>query len=136
MFSPVTTDTEIVQRIARLEKLFDNNNSHPHFIECVIKRHICLTEEIPYLKLLEPPDRLSISKIWSKINNHSPLSLNIDHFIKEKLTNKKPLPSKVEFCITYIENQICSAQFLKFIAIIPLALLCLLCKIFDLYYIS
>ena len=68
MFSPVATDIEfeIVQRNARLEILFEYNDSHPHFIECVIIRNNCLPEEIPYLKLLEPPEKLSISEIWSK----------------------------------------------------------------------
>ena len=84
----------------------------------------CLPEEIPYLKLLEPPEKLSVSKIWSKINDHSPLSLNIDQCFKEKFTDKAALPSKVKFFLNYIGNHSRSAHFLKLIAIISLALLC------------
>ena len=126
LFLPVATDieSEIVQLIANLEILFEYNDSHPHFIKCVVNRNNRLPEEIPYLKLLEPPAKLLISKIWSKRNVHLPLSLNRDQFFKEKLTDKKALLSKVEYFITYIGNQICSVQFLKLIAIIPLALLC------------
>ena len=72
MFSPVTTDieSEIAQHIARLEIIFEYDDSHPHSIECVINRNNCLPEKIPYLKLLEPLEKLSILEIWSKINHH------------------------------------------------------------------
>ena len=65
MFSPVATDieSEIAQRIARLVILFEYNDSQPHFIECVINRNNCLPEESPYLNLIEPPEKLSISEI-------------------------------------------------------------------------
>ena len=65
MFSPVATDieSEIAQCIAKLEILFEYNDSHTHFIECVINRNNCLPEKIS-LNLLEPPEKLSISKIW------------------------------------------------------------------------
>ena len=125
LFLPVTTDieSEIAQRIAELKFLVEYNNSHPHFIECVVNRDNCLPEEIPYLKLLEPPEKLLI---WSKRNVHMPLSLIKDQFFKEKLTDKKAFLSKVEYFFTYIGNQIRSVQFLKLIAIIPLALLCVI----------
>ena len=93
MFSPAATVSESEIRI---EIFLEYTDSHPHFLECVKNRKNCLPEEIPYLKLLEPPDKPSISKIWSKIFDHSPLSLNIDKFLKEKLTDKKALPSKIE----------------------------------------
>ena len=54
------------------------------------------------------------------------LLLNIDQFFKEKLTDKKTLPSKLEYFLTYIGNQIRSAQFLKLIAVIPLTVLCVI----------
>ena len=78
MFSPVATDieSEIAQRISRSEILLEYNDSHPHFIECVINRNNCLPEEIPYLNLLEPPEKLSISEIWSKIIDHSLIETN------------------------------------------------------------
>ena len=128
LFPPVATDfeSEIAQRIAKLELLIEYSDSHPHFLEGVKNRNNCLPEEIPYLKLLEPPDKPSISEIWSRIIDHSPLSLNIDQFFKEKITDKKPLLSKLEYFLTYIGNQIRSVQFLKLIAIIPLALLCVI----------
>ena len=68
LFSPVTADieSELAQRIAPLEILTEYNDSHPQFIECVIDRNNCLPEEIPYLKLLEPPEKLSVSDIISK----------------------------------------------------------------------
>ena len=132
MFSPVATDNESEIRI---EILLEYTDSHPHFIECVKNRNNCLPEEIPYLKSLEPPDKPSISEIWSRIINHSPLSLNIDQFFKEKITDKKPLFSKVEYFITYIENQIRSVLFLKLIAIIPLALLCVITACYAKYFI-
>ena len=126
MISPITTDieSEIAQRIVRLEILFECNDSHPHFIERVIDINNCLPEEITYLKLLKPPEKLSVSDITSKIIKHSPSSLNINKFFKEKLPDKVPFPSKIEYFMTYIGNQIRSAQFLKLIAIIPLAFLC------------
>ena len=142
MFSPVATDIEfeIAQSNAGLEILFEYNDSHPQFIECVIIRNNCLPEEIPYLKLLEPPEKLSISELWLKNIDHSPLSLNIDQLFKEQLTDKKLLPSKVEYFITYIGKQVCSAQFLKTYCYInscsSLCYNCLLCKIFDPYCIS
>ena len=125
---PVATDieSEIVQFFANLEILFECNDSHPRFIKCVVNRNNCLPEEIPYLKLLAPPEKPSISEIWSKRNVHLPLSLNRDQFFKEKLTDKKALLSKVEYFITYKQNQIRSVQFLKLIAIIPRALLCVI----------
>ena len=57
IFSPVATDieSEIAQLIAKLEMLFEYNDSHPHFTESVINRNNCLPEEIPYLKLPESP---------------------------------------------------------------------------------
>ena len=128
MFPPVATniESEIAQRIARLKLLIEYNDSHPHFIVFVRDRNNCLPEEIPYLKLLEPPDEPSIFEIWSRTIDQSPLSLDIDQFFKEKLTDKKPLLSKIEYFITYIGNQIRSIQFLKLIAILPLALLCVI----------
>ena len=125
LFLPVATDieSEIAQRIAELKFLVEYNDSHPHFIECVVNRNNCLPEEIPYLKLLDPPEKLLI---WSKRNVHTPLSLITDQFFKAKLTDKKPFLSKVEYFLTYIGNQIRSVQFLKIIAIIPLALLCVI----------
>ena len=120
LFPHVATDSEYEIRI---EIFFEYADSHPHFLECVKDRNSCLPEEIPYLKLLEPPDKLLISKIWSKIVELSPQSLNIDKFCKGKFTDKKALLSKVEHFINYIGNQIRSAQFLKLFAIIPLALL-------------
>ena len=89
LFLPVATDieSEIVQLIANLKIFFEYNDSHPHFIKCVVIRNNCLPEEIPYLKLLEPPEKLSISEIWSKRNVHWPLSLNRNQFFKEKLTD-------------------------------------------------
>ena len=137
LFPPVATDieSEIAQRIARLELLIEYNNSHPHFIECVIDKNNSLPEEIPYLKLLEPPDKPSISEIWSKIVDHSPLSLKRDQFFKAKLTDKKPLFSNIEYFITYIGNQIRSVQFLKLIAIIPLALLFVITACYATYLI-
>ena len=132
LFLPVKTDieSEIVQLIANLEMLFEYNDSHPHFKKCVVNRNNCLPEEIPYLKLLERPEKLSI---WSKSNVHLPISLNKDQFFKEKLTDKKALLSKVEYFITYIGNQIRSVQFLKLIAIIPLALLCVITACYAKY---
>ena len=52
LFSLVATDieSEIAQRIAELKFLVEYNDSHPHFIECVVNRNNCLPEEIPYLK--------------------------------------------------------------------------------------
>ena len=99
LFPPVATDfeSEIAQRIAKLELLSEYSDSHPHFLEGVKNRNNFLPEEIPYLKLLEPPDKPSISEIWSRMIDHSPLSLNIDQFFKEKSTDKKPLLSKVEY---------------------------------------
>ena len=125
LFLPVATDieSEIVQHFANLEILFEYNDSHTHFRKCVVNRNDCLPEEIPYLKLLEPPEKQSI---WSKRNVHLPLSLNKDQFFEEKLTDKKALLSKVEYFITYIGNQIRSVQVLKLIAIIHLALLCVI----------
>ena len=88
LFLPVATDieSEIAHRIAELKLLVEYNDSHPHFIECVVNRNNCLPEEIPYLKLLELPEKLLI---WSKRKVHMPLSLNKDQFFKEKLTDKK-----------------------------------------------
>ena len=107
LFLPVATDieSEIVQLIANLEILFEYNDSHPHFIKCVVNRNNCLPEEIP----LEPPEKVLI---WSKRNVHMPLSLNKDQFFKEKLTDKKALFSKVEHFITYIRkpNSFCSVS--------------------------
>ena len=135
MFSPVAT---VSQSEIRIELFFEYTDSHPHFLECVKNRNNCLPEEIPYLKLLEPLDEPSISEIWSTNVDHSPLSLNIDKFLKEKLTDKKALPSKIESFMTYIGTQIRSAQFLKFIAIIPLAFLCVItaCSAKDVVFIS
>ena len=92
LFLPVATDieSEIAQRIA--EFLVEYNDSHPHFIECVVNRNNCLPEEIPYLKLLEPPEKLLN---WSKRNVRMPLSLIKDQFFKEKLTDKKAFLSKI-----------------------------------------
>ena len=134
LFLPVATDfeSEIVQLIANLEILFEYNDSHPHFIKCVVNRNSCLSEEIPYLKLIDPTEKLLI---WSKRNVHMPLSMNKDQFFKENLTDKKALLSKVEYFITYIGNQIRSVQFLKFIAIIPLALLCVITACYAKYLI-
>ena len=134
LFLPVATDieSEIAQRIAELKSLVEYNDSHPHFIECVVNRNNCLPEEIPYLKLLEPPEKLLI---WSKRNVHMPLSLIKDQFFKEKLIDKKAFLSKVEYFITYIGNQIRSVQFLKLIAIIPLALLCVITACYAKYLI-
>ena len=134
LFLPVATDieSETVQLISNLEILFENNDSHPHFIKCVVKRNNCLPEEVPYFKLLEPPEKLSI---WSKRNVHSPQSLNKDQFFKETLTDKKALLSNVEYFITYIGNQIRSFQFLKLIATIPLALLCVITACYAKYLI-
>ena len=97
MFSPAATDTESEIRI---EIFFEDTDSHSHFLECVKNGNNCLPEEIPYLKLLEPPDKPSISEIWSKIIECSPPTLNIDKFCNEKLTGKKALPSKVEYLMT------------------------------------
>ena len=85
-FLPVATDIEceIVKLIANLEILFEYNDSHPHFKKCVVNRIYCLPEENPYLKLIEPPEKLSI---WSKRNVHLPLSQNKDQYFKEKLTD-------------------------------------------------
>ena len=134
LFLPVATDieSEIAQHIAELKFLVEYNDSHPHFIECVVNRDNCLPEEIPYLKFLDPPEKLLI---WSKRNVHMPLSLIKDQFFKEKLTDKKALLSKVEYFITFIGNQICSVQFLKLIAIIPLALLCVITACYTKYLI-
>ena len=134
LFLPVATDieSEIAQRIAELKSLVEYSDSHPHFIECVVNRNNCLPEEIPYLKFLDPPEKLLI---WSKRNVHMPLSLITDQFFKEKLTDKKALLSKVEYFITYIGNQIRSVQFLKLIAIIPLALLCVITACYTKYLI-
>ena len=65
LFSPVATDieSEIAQRFARLKILPEYNDSHPHFLECVIKRNKYLPEEMPYLKLQEPPEKLSVPEI-------------------------------------------------------------------------
>ena len=62
LFLPVATDieSENVQRIAELKSLVEYNDSHPHFIECVADRNNCLPEEIPYLKLLDPPEKLLV----------------------------------------------------------------------------
>ena len=109
LFPPVATDSESEIRI---EIFFEYADFHPHFFECVKDRNNCLPEEILYLKLLEPPDKPSISEIWSKIVEHSLPSLNIDKFFKEKLTDNKALFSKIENFLTYIGNQICSFQFL------------------------
>ena len=134
LFLPVATDieSEIVQLIANLEILFEYNDSHPHFIKCVVNRNNCLPEEIPYLKLLEPPEKLSI---WSKRKVLLPLSLNKDQFFSEKLTDKKALLSKVDYFITYIGNQIHSVRFPKLIAIIPLALPCVITACYAKYLI-
>ena len=132
LFPPVATDSDSEIRI---EIFFEYADSHPHFLECVKDRNSCLPEKIPYLKLLEPPDKSSISEIWSKIVEHSPPSPNIDKFCKEKLTDKKALLSKVEHFINYIGNQIRSAQFLKLFAIIPLALLCVITACYAKYLI-
>ena len=88
LFLPVATDieSEIAQRIAELKCLVEYNDSHPHFIECVVNRNNCLHEEIPYLKLLEPPEKLLI---WSKRNVHMPLSLIKDQFFKKILLIRK-----------------------------------------------
>ena len=69
LFPPVATDieSEIAQRIAKLESFIEYNDSHPKFIERVIDRNNCFPEEITYLKLLKPPEKLSVSEIWSKI---------------------------------------------------------------------
>ena len=70
MFSPVATDfeSEIAQRVARLELFFEDNDSHPHFIECVKNKNNCLPEEMPYLKLLEP-EKLSVSDFRNFVKN-------------------------------------------------------------------
>ena len=111
LFLPVATDieSEIVQLIANLEILFEYNDSHPHFIKCVVKRNNCLPEEIPYLKLLEPPEKLSI---WSKRNVHLPLSLNKDQFFKEKLTDKKSasFKSRIFYNLHTKPNSFCSSS--------------------------
>ena len=137
LFPPVATDieSENAQRIAKLELLIEYNYSHPHFIECVIDRNNCLPEEIPYLKLLKPPEKLSVSEKWSKFNERSLSSLNIYKFFKEKLTDKKALPSNIESFMTYIGTQIRSVQFLKLTAIIPLALLCVVTACYAKYLI-
>ena len=134
LFLPVATDieSESVQLISNLEILFEYNDSHPHFIKYVVNRNKCLPEEIPYLKLIDPPEK---QLIWSKRNVHMPLSLNKDQFFKEKLTDKKAFFSKVEYFITYIGNQIRSLQFLKLVAIIPLALLCVITACYSKYLI-
>ena len=135
LFLPVATDmeSEIVQLIANLEILaLEYNDSRPHIIKCVVNRNNCLPEEIPYLELLEPPEKLSI---WSKRNVLLPLSVTKDQFFKEKLTDKKVLLSKVEYFIAYIGNQLRSVQFLKLIAIIPLALLCVITACYAKYLI-
>ena len=90
LFPPVATDSESEIRI---EIFFEYADSHPHFLECVKDRNNCLPEEIPYLKLLDPPEKLLS---WSKRNVHLPLSLIKDQFFKENLTDKKALLSKVE----------------------------------------
>ena len=128
LFPPVATDieSENAKNIAKLELLIEYNDSHPHFIECVIDRNNCFPEEIPYLNLFKPPEKLSVSEIWSKINENSLPSLNVDKFVKEKLTDKKALLSKIESFMTYIGTQIHSVRFLKLIAIIPLAFLCVI----------
>ena len=126
LFPPVATDieSETAERIAKVEILIEYNDSHPHFIECVIDRNNCFPAEIPYLKLLKPPEKLSVSEIWSKIIEHSLPSLNIDKFFKEKLTDKKAFALKIDSFMTYIGTPIRSVHFLKLIAIIPLAFLC------------
>ena len=88
LFLPVATDieSEIAQRIAELKLLVEYNDSHPHFIECVVNRNNCLPEEIPYLKLLERPENIII---WSKRNVHMPLSLNKDQILKKNLLIRK-----------------------------------------------
>ena len=129
LFPPVATDSEFEIRI---EILFEYADSHPHFLECVKDRNNCLPEEIPYLKLLDYPEKLLI---WSKRNVHMPLSLIKDQFFKENFTDKKALLSKVEYFLTYIGNQIRSVQFLKLIAIIPLALLCVITAVYTKYLI-
>ena len=57
------------------------------------------------------------------VKNHRPFTAITEYrpVLKEKLTDKKPLPSKVEDFITYIGNQIRSDQFLQLIAVIHLA---------------
>ena len=80
LFQPVATDSESEIRI---EIFFEYVDSHPHFFECVKDSNNCLPEEIPYLKLLELPEKLS--EIWSKLNVHSPLSLNIHQLFKKSL---------------------------------------------------
>ena len=49
LFLPVATNFEskIVQLIANLEIRFEYNDSHPHFIKCVVNRKNCPPEEIP-----------------------------------------------------------------------------------------
>ena len=91
LFRPVATDSESEIRI---EIFFEYADSHPHFLECVKDRNNCLPEEIPYLKLIDPPEKLLI---WSKRNVQLPLSLNKNQFFKENLTDKKALLSKVEY---------------------------------------
>ena len=105
LFPPVATDSESENRI---EIFFEYADSHPHFLECVKDRNNCLPEEIPYLKLLGPPEKLLD---WSKRNVHLPLSPIKDQFFKENLTDEKALLSKVEYFITYIGNQIGSFSF-------------------------
>ena len=96
MFSPVETDiaSKNTQRIARLELFFDYHDSHPHFKECVKNRNSCLPEEKLYLRLLQPPQKLSSSKERSKLKDPSKLARKKDRFLKKKFTDKKALPSK------------------------------------------
>ena len=129
LFPPAATDSEFE---ITLEIFFEFADSHPHFLECVKYRNNCLPEEIPYLKLLDPPEMLLS---WSKRNVRLPLSLIEDQLFKENLTDKKAFLSKVEYFLTYIGNQIRSAQFLKLIAIIPLALLCVITACYTKYLI-
>ena len=69
LFPSVATDSESEIRI---EIFFECADSHPHFLECGKDRNNCLPEEIPYLKILDPPEKLLS---WSKRNVHLPLSL-------------------------------------------------------------
>ena len=110
LFLPVTTDieSEIAQHIAELKFLVEYNDSHPHFIECVVNRNNCLPEEIPYLKLLDPPEKLLI---WSKRNFHMPLSLIKDQF-KEKLTSfeSASFKSRIFYYLYRKPNSFCSVS--------------------------
>ena len=61
---------------------------------------------------------------WPKLNDSSFLARNTDRLLKEKIIVKKAVPSIIEYFMTYIVNQFRSAQFLKQIDIVRLALLC------------